>query len=344
MNKLHEQKRKKQIKWSIMIVMLMITFFVSLFMGRYIVSPKVVLEILHSHIFKVNLNMYEVERSVVLGIRLPRTILSLLIGAGLAISGTTFQGLFKNPLVSPDVLGVSSGAGFGVALGILIFNNSTFTSLSAFIFGIVSVALTFLPAKNKNKVSVLSLVLSGIVVSSIFSSLISLVKYVADPYDKLPAITYWLMGSFAKTSFKDIKLVIVPIMAGIIILLLLRWRINILSLGDEEANSLGVNPVKIRLIAIICATIITASSVTVVGVIGWVGLVIPHIARRIVGVDHKNLLPASGIIGAIFLTIVDIVARTATSVEIPIGILTALIGAPFFGYLLKRNRKVTGDW
>lgn len=344
MNKLHEQKRKKQIKWSIMIVMLMITFFVSLFMGRYIVSPKVVLEILHSHIFKVNLNMYEVERSVVLGIRLPRTILSLLIGAGLAISGTTFQGLFKNPLVSPDVLGVSSGAGFGVALGILIFNNSTFTSLSAFIFGIVSVALTFLLAKNKNKVSVLSLVLSGIVVSSIFSSLISLVKYVADPYDKLPAITYWLMGSFAKTSFKDIKLVIVPIMAGIIILLLLRWRINILSLGDEEANSLGVNPVKIRLIAIICATIITASSVTVVGVIGWVGLVIPHIARRIVGVDHKNLLPASGIIGAIFLTIVDIVARTATSVEIPIGILTALIGAPFFGYLLKRNRKVTGDW
>lgn len=344
MNKLHEQKRKKQIKWSIMIVMLMITFFVSLFMGRYIVSPKVVLEILHSHIFKVNLNMYEVERSVVLGIRLPRTILSLLIGAGLAISGTTFQGLFKNPLVSPDVLGVSSGAGFGVALGILIFNNSTFTSLSAFIFGIVSVALTFLLAKNKNKVSVLSLVLSGIVVSSIFSSLISLVKYVADPYDKLPAITYWLMGSFAKTSFKDIKLVIVPIMAGIIILLLLRWRINILSLGDEEANSLGVNPVKIRLIAIICATIITASSVTVVGVIGWVGLVIPHIARRIVGVDHKNLLPASGIIGAIFLTIVDIVARTATSVEIPIGILTALIGAPFFGYLLKHNRKVTGDW
>lgn len=344
MKKLYEQKRRKQIKWFIMIVMLMITFFVSLFMGRYIVSPKVVLEILHSHIFKINLNMYEVERSVVLGIRLPRTILSLLIGAGLAISGTTFQGLFKNPLVSPDVLGVSSGAGFGVALGILIFNNSTFTSLSAFIFGIVSVALTFLLAKNKNKVSVLSLVLSGIVVSSIFSSLISLVKYVADPYDKLPAITYWLMGSFAKTSFKDIRLVIVPIMAGIIILLLLRWRINILSLGDEEANSLGVNPVKIRLIAIICATIITASSVTVVGVIGWVGLVIPHIARRIVGVDHKNLLPASGIIGAIFLTIVDIVARTATSVEIPIGILTALIGAPFFGYLLKRNRKVTGDW
>lgn len=158
MNKLHEQKRKKQIKWSIMIVMLMITFFVSLFMGRYIVSPKVVLEILHSHIFKINLNMYEVERSVVLGIRLPRTILSLLIGAGLAISGTTFQGLFKNPLVSPDVLGVSSGASFGVALGILIFNNSTFTSLSAFIFGIVSVVLTFLLAKNKNKVSVLSLV------------------------------------------------------------------------------------------------------------------------------------------------------------------------------------------
>ncbi|WP_291565190.1 MULTISPECIES: FecCD family ABC transporter permease [unclassified Clostridium] len=343
MKKLYEQKRKKQIKWPIMIAMLMITFFVSLFMGRYIVSPKVVLEILYSHIFKINLNMYEVERSVVLGIRLPRTILSLLIGAGLAISGTTFQGLFRNPLVSPDVLGVSSGAGFGVALGILIFSNSTFTSLSAFIFGIVSVVLTFLLAKNKNKVSVLSLVLSGIVVSSIFSSLISLVKYVADPYDKLPAITYWLMGSFAKTSFKDIKLVIVPIMLGIIIILLLRWRINILSLGDEEANSLGVNPVKIRLIAIICATIITASSVTVVGVIGWVGLVIPHVARRIVGVDHKNLLPASGIIGAIFLTIVDIVARTATSVEIPIGILTALIGAPFFGYLLKRNRKVIGD-
>nr|WP_028308830.1 iron ABC transporter permease [Desulfitibacter alkalitolerans] len=337
-------KGRKAVKWIIMLAAMLLTFFASLFLGRYVISPKTVVDILINSLFHMNSNAYEMEASIVIGLRLPRTILSMLIGAGLAASGATFQGLFRNPLVSPDVLGVSSGAGFGAALGILAAGISGITSVYAFGFGVLSVFITYSFAKARNEISVMSLVLSGMIVSSIFSALISLVKYIADPYDKLPAITYWLMGSFSKATYEDLKIVVLPMMAGITVLLLLRWRINILSLGDEEARSLGINPVKIRLAAIVLSTIITAASVTVVGVVGWVGLVIPHISRLLVGVDHQDLLPASCILGAIFLTLVDIIARTASSVEIPIGILTALVGAPFFAFLLKSVRKAKGEW
>ena len=179
------------------------------------------------------------------------------------------------------------------------------------------------------------------IISAVFSALISLIKYVADPYDKLPAITYWLMGSFASASYSNLQLVGVPILLGTIVLLMLRWRINILSLGDEDAYSLGVNPVKTRLVIIIMATLITAACVTVTGVIGWVGLVIPHICRMLIGVDHKNLLPVSCVVGAAFMILVDLMARTVTAAEIPIGILTALVGAPFFALLFKQAK---GDW
>jgi iron complex transport system permease protein len=327
-----------------MLAVLVITFFASLFLGRYIISPKVVFFILLDSLSNSRSSLYEIEASIVLGIRLPRTILSMLIGAGLAVSGSTFQGLFRNPLVSPDVLGVSSGAGFGAALGILTTGISGISSISAFAFGILSVFLTYMLAKTRKEVSVMSLVLAGMIVSSIFNSLISMVKYVADPYDKLPAITYWLMGSFSKATFDSLKAVFLPIAAGIVILLLLRWRINILSLGDEEAYSLGINPKRIRLAAIAISTIVTAASVTVVGVVGWVGLVIPHISRQIVSVDHRYLLPASCILGAIFLTLVDIIARTLMSAEIPIGVLTAFVGAPFFAFLLKIVKKGKGEW
>ncbi|MBU5591596.1 iron ABC transporter permease [Clostridium sp. MSJ-4] len=337
-------KKNKTAKWSFMIIAMILTFFASLFLGRYVISPKTVLNILINGIFNTNLNASAMESSIVIGIRLPRTILSMLIGAALSVSGATYQGLFKNPLVSPDVLGVSSGAGFGAVLAILFTGISGITPLYAFGFGIFSVFLTYFFAKAREEVSMMSLVLSGMIVSSIFSALISLVKYVADPYDKLPAITYWLMGSFAKVTYEDLKLVIVPIMIGIIMLNLLRWRINILSLGDEESLSLGINPVKIRFVAIFISTVLTAASVSVVGIVGWVGLVIPHISRILVGVDHKDLIPASCILGAIFLTLVDIIARSASSVEIPIGIITSLLGAPFFAFLLRNVRRSRGEW
>ncbi|WP_242847984.1 FecCD family ABC transporter permease [Inediibacterium massiliense] len=324
-------------------IAIIITFFVSLFLGRYIIPPKTVLNVLINSMFNINMNTFEMESSIVIGIRLPRTILSMLIGAALAVSGATYQGLFRNPLVSPDVLGVSSGAGFGAVLGILLSGISSTTSLYAFGLGIISVFITYFFAKARKEISMMSLVLSGMIVSSIFSALISLVKYIADPYDKLPAITYWLMGSFSKATFEDLKLVVIPMILGITVLNLLRWRINILSLGDEESLSMGINPVKIRIVAIVMSTVLTAASVTVVGIVGWVGLVIPHISRLLVGVDHKDLIPASCILGAIFLTSVDIIARSASSVEIPIGIITALLGAPFFAFLLKRVRKSRGE-
>lgn len=333
--------KKNNIKWIILFLLLFITFFSSLFMGRYTISPEntfiVLINALQGNIAQ------DMNSSIILGMRLPRTLLSMLLGAGLAIAGSTYQGIFRNPLVSPDVLGVSSGAGFGSVLGILLFGMSATTSILAFVFGLGSVFLTYLFARARGQTTMMSLVLSGMIVSAIFAALISLVKYVADPYDALPAITYWLMGSFSKATFEDLRYIFIPLTASLAVLNLVRWRINILSLGEEESKSLGVNPTRIKFIAIIASTVLTALSVTVVGIVGWVGLVIPHITRLLFGVDHKVLLPASCFIGAIFLTVVDIVSRSVTSAEIPIGIITALLGAPFFGFLLKyTNQK--GDW
>jgi len=316
-----------------------IVFFLSLFLGRYPISPGDVGHVLLSPLFYPDMQGYELQKSVIVGIRMPRVLLAMLVGAGLAISGAACQGIFKNPLVSPDLLGVSAGAGFGAVLGILFVGNGPLVTLSALSFGIISVVIVFAISKINNTTPILSLVLAGIIVSSIFAALIALVKYVADPYDKLPTIVYWLMGSFAKASYDDLMLVIIPISAGMIILMLLRWRINILSLGDDEASSLGEKPERMRWLIIISVTVIAASAVTVAGIIGWVGLVIPHICRIIMGVDHKLLLPATILIGASFLAAIDIIARTATPAEIPIGILTAIIGAPFFALLLNRMKR-----
>jgi len=265
-----------------------------------------------------------IESSIILELRIPRIIMNILVGAGLAISGVAFQGIFQNPLVSPDVISVSSGSAFGVVLALL--------------FGILSVVITYSLSKVRGESSVLSLILSGMVITALFSALISLVKYTADPYDKLPAITYWLMGSFSSSSYNNIKIAVLPIISGIMILYFLRWRINILSLGDEEVKALGMNPVYIRAFIIIAVTMITATCVTLTGIIGWVGLLIPHICRMYIGADNVKLIPSSCIMGAIFMLIIDGIARTATSSEIPIGILTSLIGAPFFIIIFKKYR------
>ena len=215
---------------------------------------------------------------------------------------------------------------------------NNYVIMLAMTFGILSVGLTYILSKVRGESSTLSLVLSGMVMTSLFGSLISLIKYTADPYDKLPAITYWLMGSFSNISYSEIKLASIPILSGIFILYLLRWRINILSLGDEEVRSLGLNPSNTRTLIIILVTLITATCVTVTGIIGWIGLLIPHICRMFIGVDNTKLIPSSCITGAIFMLIIDGIARTATASEIPIGILTSLVGAPFFIVIFKRYK------
>ena len=335
-------KQSNAALWTIMTVLLIAVFFLSLAAGRFAIEPGAVFDIL---VRAAGGNAgTDMASTVVLELRLPRTLLAMLVGAGLSLSGAVYQGIFRNPLVSPDVLGVSSGAGFGAVLGILIWGTGTGTSVIAFACGMASVGLAYYFSRSRGAVSMMSLVLSGIIISSIFSALISLVKYAADPYDKLPAITYWLMGSFSKADFDKLEIIGLPMIAAGALLLAMRWRINILSLGEEEARSLGIDPVRLRNIAIVAATVITALSVTSCGIVGWVGLVIPHMCRRMVGVDHQRLLPATCFVGAIFLALVDICARSLLAAELPIGILTALLGAPFFAVLLKRTREKMGDW
>jgi iron complex transport system permease protein len=277
---------------------------------------------------------------VLMQIRLPRLLACILVGGGLALAGSSYQGLFNNPMVSPDILGASAGAGFGAAVGILMGYNFAATQALSFAGGLVAVLLAWALASGlcRRGDPVLMLVLVGILIGSMFTALISLTKYVADPYNKLPAITFWLLGSFASITAKDVRLAGIPIVAGCIPLLLLRWRLNVLCMGEQEARTLGVNTRALRFTVIFCATLITAASVSICGMVGWIGLVVPHLARMVVGPNHKILLPAAAIMGGCFLLLVDDVARTAGALEIPAGILTALIGAPFFLFLLMRER------
>ncbi len=327
--------RKKLV---VLIILPLALLLVSLFLGRYPVSPMTVMQVMASRVIPIEPTWSPTVETVLFQVRLPRVLLAMFVGAGLSISGASFQGMFQNPLVSPGILGVSAGAGFGAALAILLSGNDAVIQISAFGFAILAVALTYRISQVYKTTPVLMLVLSGVVVGALFLALIGLIKYVADPYEKLPAITFWLMGSLSDASVKHLTTVIPPIVAGSIGLLLVRWRMNVLSMGDEEARSLGINTELLKRFIIICATVVTAAAVCVSGMIGWVGLVIPHVARMIVGPDHKVLLPASLSLGAGYLLIIDNIARTATSAEIPLGILTAIIGAPFFAYLLRKTR------
>ncbi len=315
--------------------------FISLFLGRYLIAPSDVLKVLAAKVIPIPQNWPETLNTVIFSIRLPRILTALLIGAGLSISGAAFQGLFRNPLVSPDLLGVSSAAGFGASLAILLSGNAGVVQVSAFLFGLAGVTLAYLISRVFRTTPLLMLVLSGIVVAAFFSALISATKFVADPIDKLPAITFWLMGSINSTTYQDLAIAFFPITIGITGLLMVRWRINVMSFGDREARALGIKTEVLKVFIIICATLITAASVCISGLIGWVGLVIPHIGRMIVGPDHKALLPASIALGAAYLLIIDDIARIVFTSEIPLGILTAIIGAPFFAYLLRKTR---GGW
>ncbi|MZI95025.1 iron chelate uptake ABC transporter family permease subunit [Vibrio sp. CAIM 722] len=277
---------------------------------------------------------------VLLKVRLPRIAAGMAIGASLAVSGATYQGIFRNPMVSPAILGASSGAGLGAAIAILCSMSFFMVQAMAFTFGVAAVLITYFVgnAVGRNNDSLLSLVLTGIVISALASAIISLTKYLGDPEEKLPEITFWLMGSLSSATVSNMLWMIAPLVVGLVPIIMLRWQLNLLSLGDEEASALGVNVSKVRVILILAATLLTAVSVAVSGVIGWIGLLIPHLARMLVGPNHRVLIPASIFLGGSYLMLVDDLARSLLPMEIPIGILTSLIGAPFFLYLMARRK------
>lgn len=322
--------------WVLLIAVPVFLFFLSFLLGRYPIAPIDVVKTILSPVFPSLVVSPQIS-SIVFDIRLPRIIAALLVGAALAVAGAAFQGIFKNPLVSPDLLGVSNGAGFGAAVAILLNGGNFFIQLGSFIFGIISVSITYAISKTYKTGGILVLVLSGTAISAFFNALISGAKFMADPYDKLPQITYWLMGSLSSVDFNKLSMIIIPLIIGLTVIIILRWHLNLLAMGDEEAQSLGLNPGRIRLIVIVACTLVTSAAVSISGIIGWVGLVVPHITRIIVGPDHKILIPASISIGASFLLLIDNISRTAISIEIPIGILTAIIGVPIFLYLLRKG-------
>lgn len=315
-------------------------FFLSVTVGRYGIPPRQLLQILFGKLLGLTPIWPNTVEKVLFNVRLPRIFCGMMVGAALSGSGAAYQGIFKNPMVSPDILGASAGAGFGAALAIL--NNFSILGIeaTAFLFGIAAVALTYFLSNSigRNMNAVLVLVLTGMVVQSLFSAFTSVIKYEADPNNKLPEITFWLMGGLSSSTQKQVLMMLVPFVAGMIPLFLYRWQINLLSFGEEEAEALGVDTGKVRAILILASTLLTSASIAVSGMIGWVGLIIPHLARLIVGPNYKTLLPASALMGATFLLLVDDIARTVLTTEIPLGILTAIIGAPFFLYLLYRGR------
>ena len=327
---------------------LLALFLVSLTFGRYPVPLFDVVKILW-HRFWSGMGLdrvlpmtatwtVEMEKAVI-EIRLPRILMACMVGCSLSAAGATFQGIFRNPMASPDILGASGGAAFGAALAILLGVSSPFITAFAFVGAILSVALVFLIAQRAPGQRTVNLILAGIMVGSLFSAGTSYLKLVADPGNQLPAITYWLMGSLSGVRLSYLLPAAIPMTAGLFPLLVLRWRLNLLSLGDSEARALGVNTDLLRTVLILCATLITAASISFSGMIGWVGLVIPHLCRKLIGNDNRGLLPCSMLVGAAFLLLVDDLSRNLWATEIPLGILTAVIGAPFFIYLLLRKEK-----
>ena len=300
-----DKETKEIISIILLIFFPIILFFASFLIGRYPISPIDVVNTILCPIFP-QLEVNSTITTIVYEIRLPRILGAIVVGACLAISGAAFQSIFKNPLVSSDLLGVSNGAGFGAALAILLSGANIVTQIFAFVFGLISVATTYLISRTYKAGGILVLVLSGVAISAFFNS------------DKL-------------------LMILIPVIIGLVILLLLRWHMNLLAMGDEEAQSLGLNPSRIRLLIIAGCTLLTSAAVSISGIVGWVGLIIPHMARMIVGPDNRVLLPASLSLGASFLLLIDNISRAVIAIEIPIGILTAIIGVPIFSYLLKRG-------
>jgi len=304
-------------------------------LGRYPISPYDMFDVLASRLTGRASGVSPAVQGVVLMVRGPRVLAAALVGAALAVSGTAFQGLFRNPLVSPDILGASSGAALGAVVGIYFSLGVIGIELLAFAGGVGAVATVYaIGSAVEARDPILVLVLTGVVIGALLGSGVGLMKYLADPYNQLPAMTFWLLGSLAATSASDIVPLFAPIAIGTLALMALRWRMNVMSLPEEEARALGVPTGLLRVAIIAAATLVTSASVAAAGVIGWVGLVVPHLARTLVGPDFVRLVPTAAILGGGFLLLIDTLARTAAPIEIPLGILTAFVGTPFFIWLL----------
>ena len=312
-------------------------FLLSFVVGRYGVPLGQVVRILLSGVLPLEQTWTDNMAIAVLNVRLPRILLACLVGCGLSAAGTGYQTVFQNPMAAPDILGASSGACFGAALAILTGQGAVMITVFAFLASLLSVALVYLVGNHTRGNRVVNLLLAGIMVGSLFSACTSYIKLVADPTNQLPQITYWLMGSLSGTRMGTVRFAAVCMAVGLVPLLLLRWRMNLLTLSPDEARAMGVHTDRLRLAVILSSTVLTAAAVSVSGMIGWVGLVIPHLSRRIVGSDCRRLMPMSCLFGAAFLLLVDNMARCLTATEIPIGILTAFVGAPFFIYLMVRG-------
>ena len=333
------RKLNHRIALIICIILVIIAGLIALGMGRIHIPPFDVAKILLSQILPIEQTWDQSWETAIVTVRLPRICAAMLVGAGLAVSGACYQTVFRNPLVSPDILGASGGAGLGAALAFLLGFTGQVVQAFAFAGALLAVALTYLLAKTYRRESSLMLVLSGIIVGAFFSSALSFIKSVADTEDVLPNIVYWLMGSLQNTFFRHLEPIVIPMAISFVVLLAISWKLNVLGLGENEAKSLGINIKRMRLAVIFFATVLTASSVCVSGTIGWVGLVIPHMARFIVGADVKKMLPVAMTMGAVFMVVVDTVARTITFYEVSLGILTGLIGAPVFALLLYREKE-----
>jgi iron complex transport system permease protein len=315
---------------------------VSLSLGKYPVSLRdTVMFFLHKA-FNVGHMTPDASRllgNLLLDIRLPRILAAALIGASLSVSGAAFQAMFVNPLVSPDILGVLAGASFGAAFGMVFLKSWVAVQISTFVFGFAAVLMSVSLMKMYRGNTILLLVLGGVISSALFTSLLSVVKYVADPYNQLPAITTWLMGGLSLIDTRTLAFVAIPQIASIILATLFSGYLNALSMGDEEARALGIPVEWVRTLLIFLATVASALTVVMAGMIGWVGLIIPHIARMLVGPDNKTLVPACALIGAVYLIVVDDISRLLFNVEIPVGIATSLIGVPFFAVVLRKSRR-----
>lgn len=327
-------RRRMAILMALTIIVILISFWI----GYYSLSP--------SQVWKAFLtglgHTTDVESQAVTifwKIRLPRILSALLIGSALSVSGSVYQGMFQNPLVSPDILGVSAGASLGAACSIFFGFPYWYTQIFAFIGGLTAVLLSYLISRNTVHSQTLSLVLTGTMITALCNSVVTMIKYLSDPNDVLQQITFWLMGSLTKVNMEGVLWSAPPMLIGMVVIILLRWRLNLLSLNDEEAQSLGMNPRRFRLLFIMASTLLSASAVCLGGLIGWVGLMIPHMARAIFGSDYRRLIPGCILLGGTFLLIMDNIARSLLTLELPIGVVTSFLGAPFFVALILKRRK-----
>ena len=321
--------------FTIALAVLVAGLLLAFMLGRYPISLGEIVDVVAAKLTGRDPHVSAAVETVILHVRGPRVLAAALVGAALAVAGTAFQGLFRNPLVSPDILGASSGAALGAVVGIYFSLGVLGIELLAFLGGLAAVAAVYLigtlvPARDP----ILLLVLAGVVIGALLGAGVGLVKYLADPYNQLPAMTFWLLGSLASTNGTDLISLFIPVAIGSAVLLALRWRMNVMSLPEEEARALGVPTAPLRIAIIAAATLVTSASVAASGIIGWVGLIVPHLARALVGPDFARLVPAAAILGGGYLLFIDTIARTAASIEIPLGILTAFIGTPFFIWLL----------